>query len=274
VRILIRTSKWAIWARRLGSFAVPMTVIPVLLHRERLLASPIFTTLMAIAMLLALAAVFVSIVALGRLWRTGDLGWGKAFAGLFLGLLCLAPFGWYGYLAATTPAVTDIATTDRGLMPLVFEPGTASMPPPKLLSIAEIEANYPNAKTRTYPLDAQQTYAIVLRMIEARGWDIRMERPPASAGGAGQINAQAVTLPGWREEAVLRVAGTPGGASVDMRSASLNALYDFGSNGERIEEFMMALDNEITVLLRDNPNANQPVEAEPEAAAAPVEGEN
>ncbi|KKB80703.1 hypothetical protein VW29_17045 [Devosia limi DSM 17137] len=274
MRILIRTSKWAIWARRLGSFAVPMTVIPILLHRERLLASATFSTVMAIAALLALAAVFVAIVALGRLWRTGDLGWGKAFAGLFLGLLCLAPFGWYGYLGATTPAVTDIATAERGLMPLVFEPGTADMPPPKLLSAADIEARYPNAKTRTYPLDAQQTYAIVLRMIEERGWDIRLQRPPATGTSIGRINAQVVTLPGWREEAVLRIAGGPEGASVDMRSASLNALYDFGSNGERIEAFMMALDNEITVLLRDNPNANQPVEAEPEAPVDPVAGGN
>ena len=51
-----------------------------------------------------------------------------------------------------------------------------------------------------------------------------------------------------------------------MRSASLNAQHDFGSNGTRIEEFLTALDEAVTTLLRDNPNANQPIEAEPEAA--------
>jgi hypothetical protein len=35
MRILIRTSKWAIWARRFGSLALPLAAIPVLMHRER-----------------------------------------------------------------------------------------------------------------------------------------------------------------------------------------------------------------------------------------------
>jgi hypothetical protein len=78
-----------------------------------------------------------------------------------------------------------------------------------------------------------------------------------------------MTIPGWREEAVLRVTGTATTSVVDMRSASLNALHDFGTNGRRIEAFLTTLDDAVTTLLRDNPNANQPVETEPDA----VEGE-
>ena len=33
MRILVRTSRWAIWARRLGNFALPLAVIPILMHR-------------------------------------------------------------------------------------------------------------------------------------------------------------------------------------------------------------------------------------------------
>ncbi|MDB5621835.1 MAG: hypothetical protein JWR39_398, partial [Devosia sp.] len=73
--------------------------------------------------------------------------------------------------------------------------------------------------------------------------------------------------PGWREEAVFRVEAAPEGSRVDMRSASLHALHDFGSNGRRIETFLTTLDDEITMLLRDNPNTTQPVEAEGEEAA-------
>jgi len=68
------------------------------------------------------------------------------------------------------------------------------------------------------------------------------------------------------------LTATPGGASVDMRSASINAPHDFGSNGSRIEDFMIALDNEVTTLLRDNPNPAQPT-PEDDEPAPPVEGE-
>lgn len=270
MRILIRTSKWAILARRLGSLAIPLTVIPVLLHREHFIPSDIFLVAALIAALVAGLAVIVALFALVRLWYTGDQGWGRTFGGLLLGLLCLMPMAYFTALALKYPPVTDIATTDRGLLPLVLEPDTTQMPPPKLLTTAQIEAIFPNVKTRTYPLDAQQAYDIVLRMVTDRGWDIRLQRAPATPTGSGEINARIVTLFGWREEAVLRVAGTATGVSIDMRSASINALHDFGSNGSRIEDFLVALDTEITTLLRDNPNADQPVEADPDEDTAPA----
>jgi hypothetical protein len=267
LRILIRTSKWASLARRLGSLAIPLTVIPVLLHREHLIPSDIFLIAALLAALVAALAVCVALIAFVRLWFTGDKGWGLTFAGLFLGLLCLAPVAYFAMLAVRYPPVTDIATTDRGRMPLVLEPDTTLMPPPKLLSLAQIDAIFPNVRTRTYPLDAQQAYDIVLRMVTDRGWDIRRQQAPTTPTGTGQINARIVTLFGWREEAVLLITGTAEGVNVDMRSASVNAVHDFGSNGQRVEDFLVALDTEITTLLRDNPNADQPVEADPDDGA-------
>jgi hypothetical protein len=122
-------------------------------------------------------------------------------------------------------------------------------------------------QTRTYPLGQAQTFIVVQGLIVANGWDVRMLRGPTAAFDPVQINAQIMTIPGWREEAVLRITGTATTSAVDMRSASLNALHDFGDNGLRIEEFLIALDDAVTTLLRDNPNANQPIEAEPEPAA-------
>lgn len=271
MRILIRTSKSAIWARQLGSVAVPLVVIPVLLHRFRLIGGELFLAAAALAGMVALLAVLLALVALARLWHTGDQGWNKALLGLALGLICLVPFGYYGLLATQYPAVTDIATTDRGLLPLVFEPGTAAMPPPLILSAAQQDLIFPNVATRSYPLGLSQTFELMRGLVEDNGWDIRWERAP-NPEAAGQINAQIVTLAGWREEAVLRVTGDSASAVVDMRSVSLNAPHDFGSNGNRIESFLGALDDAVTTLLLENPDINNPAPAEPEAVVEPPPG--
>jgi hypothetical protein len=268
LRILIRTSKWAILARRLGSVSVPLVIISVLLHRLRIIPSDLFLVVIAVAGLVAALAIVTALIALARLWQTGDQGWGRALSGLLFGAVALLPYAYYGSLVLRYPAVTDIATASRGPMPLVFEPGTARMPPPKMLSAAEMAAEFPNVERRSYPLGLVPTFSLVSALVTANGWEIRMLREPGADSEFGQLNAQVVTLPGWREEVVVRVTGTDDSSVVDMRSASLNALHDFGSNGQRIEAFLEALDDAVTTLLRDNPNANAPIEASPEAEAA------
>ncbi|WDQ97662.1 DUF1499 domain-containing protein [Devosia sp. J2-20] len=129
---------------------------------------------------------------------------------------------------------------------------------PRLLTAAQAQSIFPSAETRAYPLGQAQTFALVEQIIQDHGWDVRLVRAPDAALAPAQINAQIMTIPGWREEAVVRVTGTATTAMVDMRSASLNALHDFGANGQRIERFLAELDDAVTVLLRDNPNVNQP----------------
>ncbi|MCW5722716.1 MAG: DUF1499 domain-containing protein [Devosia sp.] len=260
MRILIRVSKAAIWARRLGSLALPLVVLPVILHHLGYLDSPAFFLAALLAGGVSALAVLVALIALVRLWYSGDHGWGKALSGLFLGLVCLVPFAWFGALAWRYPPVTDIATTTRGDLPLIFAPDTAHMPPPKTLGAADQARIFPNATTRRYPLDTAQLFALVEQLSAERGWSVRLRRAPGEVGADGRLNLRITTLAGWREEAVFRVSPTPEGAAVDMRSASINAPHDFGSNGERISQFMVALDTAVTTLLRDNPSVNLPEE--------------
>lgn len=268
MRILIKTSKWATWARRLGSVAVPLVIISVAFHRLGVITSEQFLAAAGSAALVALTSAVAALIALAQLWQSGDRGWGRALSGLLLGLVCLAPFAWFGVQALRYPAVTDIATTNRGQLPLIFDPGTIAMPPPKLLAPEAIGTTFPNLATRTYPLGQFQTYALVHGLIEDNGWHIVRERPPTETWTPALINARTQTVVGWREEVAVSVAGDADRSIVDMRSVSLNALHDFGSNGLRIERFLIALDGAVTELLRDNPNANQPLDDEPEPADA------
>jgi hypothetical protein len=48
----------------------------------------------------------------------------------------------------------------------------------------------------------------------------------------------------------IRISGAPDGTTIAMRSASLSNFPDFGENGARIEAFMLALDAQVTLMLR------------------------
>ena len=74
---------------------------------------------------------------------------------------------------------------------------------------------------------------------------------------SGQYNAVVTTLLGFSQEVAVRVVGSADGATVDMRSASLSAFPDFGENGQRVEAFLLELDNQVTLMLRNAPT--QPV---------------
>jgi hypothetical protein len=250
MRILIRTSKMAIWSRRFGSLAVPLAVLPVFMHREGMITSSDFHLIEIVAMAVALLALVLALGAFGRLWVSGDQGWSKATVGLMFSLLCLVPFSVVLWAAFSYPARTDV-TTDFARPPsLVSQVPTSA---PGAVERAEIEAAFPNARTRTYLIQAAQMYALAVQLADARDWEPRARREPQTPLAEGQINTVATTLLGWRHEVAVRIAGHAEGAAVDIRSIALHEGPDLGENGRRIEEFLIALDERVTLLLRDAP---------------------
>ena len=254
MRILVRTSKWAVWARRFGALALPLAAIPVLLHRGHLITSDNFVVVETVAMALAAAAIVMAFIAFVRLWFTGDQGWGRATVAFVFGILCLLPAAYFAWLAASTPASPDIATDFSDPPPLVSFVESRFIGPGER---ARIEAAYPNARSRTYPIEAPQLFEVVGRLLEARGWELRATRAPLGPLDAGQYNAVVTTLLGFSQEVALRVRGNAEGTTVDMRSAALSAFPDFGENGQRVEAFLLELDNQVTLMLRNAPT--QPV---------------
>lgn len=265
MRILVRTSKWAIWARRLGSFALPLVVVPVFLHRQGMLDSNGFAFVEGLAVLMALAAVVLAVGAFVRLWITGDQGWWRAALGLFFALIALMPAVLGAYLFVRYPGVVDVSTDLRNPPPLT-RPALNRRLDAEL--VARVAAAFPNAASRSYPLGPQQVFAIAADLAVARGWDIRRENPPQTPLGEGQLNAVETTLLGWRDEVSIRVTGGPTGATVAMRSASQGGWHDLGQNGMRIEDFLLALDTEVTTEMRDLPLDGQTDEAPAPAVGA------
>lgn len=252
MRILIRTSKWAIWSRRFGSLALPLMVLPVFLHRERLISSADFLVVEAVAMAAAALALGLAVSAFARLWVTGDQGWSKATLGLLFSLICLVPLGVVVWQMSRYPAVTDVATDFDNPPGLVSRRSAPEVTP---ADQAAVEAAFPNARTRTYPVEVSRIYALLEQLVEDRLWEVRVRSEPQTALGEGQINAVAMTLLGWRDEVAIRIQGTAEGSIVAMRSAAMHAGHDLGSNGRRIEDVLAALDERITTLLRETPTA-------------------
>ena len=250
MRILIRTSKWAVWARRLGALALPLALIPVLLHRGRLISSENFVIVEAAAIGMAALAVAAACIAIVRLWFTGDQGWSRAAIALIFGGLTLAPAAYFGWLAVSMPPSPDVSTD------FVNPPALVNFVESRFIGPEErerIEAAYPNARPRTYPIEAPQMFGVVEMLIDAQGWEVRARRAPTGPLAEGQINAVVTTLLGFAHEVVIRVAGSADGAKVDMRSATLSTFPDFGQNGQRVEGFLLELDNQVTLMLRNAP---------------------
>lgn len=266
MRILIRTSRLAVWARRFASLAVPLIVLSLVLHRTGLISSASFEIVILMGGAAAALAVLLAILSFIRLWWTGDQGWGRALAAFIIGLVCLAPFGYFGLLAREAPPVLDVATT---WSPPIALQAAAPRDPPGEAQLAALNAAFPSATTRRYPLDAAQVFLVIDQLAQDRGWLVLSRSAPEGEGGRWFLNALDTRLLGWRDEVAVLVSGDLTSAVVDMRSAAVAGTFDFGANGGRIESFLAELDKAIGNVLRDNPAGIELPEDEP---AAPVPG--
>lgn len=269
MRIIIKTSKWAIWSRRLGGFAVPLLVVPVIMHREAMLGTNDFEALLALGTAIAALALLFGLIAIVTLWFSGDRGWGRAFAGTILGALCLAPAAYAAYEYTRYPVVLEMSTD------VVDRPELVAAIPEDRTDRATLEAAqiaFPNARTRDYQIAAPVLFGLVRDLVTAQGWETILTRVPADAASTGQINARVKTLFGWTDEVAIRLDGDLDGVTVAMRSASLtNIHHDLGGNGRRVEAFLVALDNAVTAYLRDMPPPDEDAEPVPDGPPIPLQ---
>jgi hypothetical protein len=248
MRIPIRTSRLAIWSRRLASFSAPLLALSIVLHLTGAIASDVFEICLAIASVLAGLAFLFGAIAFVRLWYSSDRGWGKASAGFLLGALCLIPTGYGIALGLTNPSTADVSTDALNPPPLLLREEDVG---PVAIDPDAVSARFPNMVSRSYPIDAAALFGLVEGLVQARGWQLLRDHPPRS-GAPGVINAEQTTLLGWKNEIGLRVSQEADGAQVVMRAASVRPVHhDLGLNGRLIEDFLVTLDEVVTVYIRD-----------------------
>jgi len=252
MRILIRTSKIATWARRLGSFVLPLMVLSILMHRGQMVATETFHLILVLSFGLASLAFLLGLIAVVELWFSGDKGWSRALTGFFLGGICLSPLLFAAIEWRAYPMVFEVSTNPELFVQLHTSSGDLA-PVTELEQIA-IDMAFPNATTRDYQIDAVALYGIVETLVNERQWDIVQKKSfMGGIGNVAEISATAMTVFGWRDDVVIRITNHTGtGTLIDMRSAAKLPGQEFGRNGKRIEEFLVALDEAATEYARDN----------------------
>mgnify|MGYP003111785665 CR=1 FL=1 len=173
MRILVRTSKLAIWARRLALFAAALILISAGLHFFGQITADVFEISLVIGTICAAAAFLIGIAAYVRLWFTGDRGWGPASVGFVLGLVCLVPAGMVLALSEIYPSTADVTT--------------ALVDPPQLLDARPndpdidsetVLASFPNLITRAYQIPPEELFSLGQSLARANGWEILAATPP------------------------------------------------------------------------------------------------
>jgi uncharacterized protein (DUF1499 family) len=121
-----------------------------------------------------------------------------------------------------------------------------------LRAASPVPASYPGSETaqaqrRAYPdiaplelaVAPAAAFARALDAATAIGWEI-----VAADAVAGRIEATATTpWFGFRDDVVVRVAPTPTGSRIDVRSVSRVGKSDLGANAKRIRAFFARLDH-------------------------------
>jgi uncharacterized protein (DUF1499 family) len=139
------------------------------------------------------------------------------------------------YATRTYPPINDISTDIED--PPVFW----DMPNPTLYPGAEAaalqRAAYPDLAPLNLSVAPDRAYALAKALTKDKGWEIVADEPKE-----GRIEAvDRSRLYGFRDEIVIRITASDGGARVDLRSRSRIGRIDRGVNAKRIRSFLAAL---------------------------------
>jgi uncharacterized protein (DUF1499 family) len=245
-------SKLAAWSARLGWFSLAVVILSILIVRGGFLEIEPALATFAAALIFAALAILLAFASFVVIWRQGLAGLGRAVIGLALGLALLAYPGYLAYRGSKLPAINDI-TTDAANPPRFdvlarLRPrGSSAYPGARVAALQE--KYYPDIDALEYDAPAPLAYRVALEVVTKRKWHIVDALPPTPRR-AGEIEAVARTrIMGFRDDVVVRVAGTGNSTRIDVRSASRYGDRDFGANAKRVTALLSDIDDAMTDAL-------------------------
>ncbi|MDP2294581.1 MAG: DUF1499 domain-containing protein [Pseudolabrys sp.] len=139
------------------------------------------------------------------------------------------------YAARTNPPINDIST-DIEDPPVFWDMPNPTVYPGRETAALQ-RAAYPDLAPLNLNVATDRAYALAKALTKDKGWEIVADEPKE-----GRIEAvDRSLLYGFRDEIVIRIAASDGGARVDLRSRSRIGRIDRGVNATRIRGFLSAL---------------------------------
>ncbi|MEN6542065.1 DUF1499 domain-containing protein [Parvibaculum sp.] len=235
-------SRAARWGGRIGILAILLLIASITANHLGLLGYELPLAGIALAALLGVIALVVSLVGLIAVLR-GKHGGVAAILGVALGVIAAVPVGSTLVLGRGVPRIHDI-TTDLANPPqfvLVVPlrngaPNSLDRSTPPDLAEQQKKA-YPDLVTLTVAEQPGKVYVAALETVKDMGWTLDGSTPEK-----GLIEATAVTkLIGFKDDVAIRIVEKDGGTAVDVRSVSRVGMSDLGANAKRIRGFLGAL---------------------------------
>lgn len=232
------------WSSRIALFSVSLLLVTLVLHRLSSMSTPLALNLFAVGLAGAGLALLVGLVAVARIWLTGEAGAGSAALGILLALAALG--GPLAYAAAhyDRPWIND-ATTDTTNPPafvtLARRPAGANPVAYPGRAFAELQARaYPDLRAVVLDRSVEEAFELAEEAVRRLRWRVIAAEPPmpSSVGKpaeAGLIEASEQTLlVGFTDDIVIRIEGGAKRSRIDARSASRYGGADFGENAMRL----------------------------------------
>jgi uncharacterized protein (DUF1499 family) len=254
-----RTSRLALWARRVALFSLAAATLSVaIVHSGLLEIGPALVTFGA-SLGLAVLALLLAFAAFVAIWKDGHIGIGASLGAIGIAILLLAYPAYLAIKARNLPWIHDI-TTDP-IDPPRYDtlararPRNANSAIYSGLATAEQQvAAYPDIEPLDGDISPRSAYEAALAIINRRRFRVVEARAPDQGRQEGRIEAVARTpIMGFRDDVVVRIRPFEGGSRVDVRSSSRYGLFDFGTNAARVRTLLEQIEAEFAHYAPEEP---------------------
>lgn len=165
----------------------------------------------------------------------GRRGFALGLLGLAASLPVVAMAVQWEYATRAYPPINDVST-DIEDPPVFWDMPTPTDYPGGKVAELQREA-YPDLAPLALPIAPDQAFALARELVEDEAWEIVAEEPED-----GRIEAVASSfLYDFKDEIIIRVTPSDGGAIVDVRSRSRTGRLDRGVNANRIRAVLAEL---------------------------------